>query len=938
LLFGTMNSSPRTDTFLFTDLENSTPLWENHPALMQELAARHDALMRKVIEEHRGRVVKTTGDGFHAAFDAATDGVAAALAGQQAMVGEFWPAETGPLRVRMGLHTGESRPRDGDFYGSEVNRAARVMGLAYGGQVLVSGATARLVRNTLPAEVSLFDLGRHRLKGLASAERVYQVQHPTLPTEFPPLKSLSAYKHNLPVQLSTFVGREREVAEVKRLLQECHLLTLLGPGGTGKTRLMLEVAEEVIGDFTHGVWLVELAPLTDPDLIPERVAAALSIQEQPDRAMSETLVDYLRRKETLLLLDNVEHLIQECAELAQHLLTHCPKLKILVTGREALFIAGETTLQIPSLSLPSGNGDSNLEEIRASEGVQLFVARAQDIHPDFELGPANAATIAEIVRRLDGIPLALELATARLRMLSVEQIAERLDDRFRLLTGGRRTALPRQQTLQAMIDWSWNLLGEKERLLLQRLSVFSGGWTLEAAQAVAGSDQAGYNRLDEYDVFDLLEQLVNKSLVTVNYPVEREARYGTLESIRQYGRDRLFESNEGSIIRNRHADYYGTFAEEAAPHLARSTMLEWTSRIKLELDNLRAVMAWTVDDRPELTLRIGGNLLYYEAHWLTPREGRTWLESAIERTRGLLDEEETKIRRVDFIKALIGLGVINGIQGRTTVALSLAEESIQLARSLGESRHVAYAIALKHFQNPFNMTREDMQELEEAIAISRENSLDAELGLSLMIAGIALDAQGKPELAMPYFQEVAEIYPSVNTRLDSSIFEVQTRLARSQGNLEEVKRDVLSALEGYEALNHRRAIAMGQSAMAHLLRQEGNLEEAEYYYRQSITGWQELGHRSAVAHQIECLAYIAIVRGEYEHAARLLGAAGSARQKLDALSEDPQEIQELTLAKERLAEAIGEKERDKVMAAGKLIDLDSAVEIALRLHLRPDGD
>jgi predicted ATPase/class 3 adenylate cyclase len=925
-----MSSNPRTATFLFTDLENSTPLWENHPALMQELAARHDTLLQEAIEGHRGQVVKTTGDGFHAVFDAATDGVAAALAGQQAIIEESWPIESGPLHVRMGLHTGESRARDGDYYGSDVNRAARVMGLANGGQVLVSEATAALVGNNLPADVSLFDLGRHRLKGLAAAEQIYQIQHPTLPSEFPPLKSLSAYKHNLPVQLSTFVGRQKELADVKRLLKETHLLTLLGPGGTGKTRLMLEVAEEVIGDFPDGVWLVELAPLTDPDLVAERVAAALSLQEQPGRGMLETLVEFLRRKELLLLLDNVEHLVQECAELAQHLLTHCPRLKILVTGREALFIAGETTLQIPSL--PAGNGDSNLEEIRASEGVQLFMARAQDIHPDFELSQANAVTIAEIVRRLDGIPLALELATARLRMLSVEQIAERLDDRFRLLTGGRRTALPRQQTLQAMIDWSWNLLDEKERLLLQRLSVFSGGWTLEAAQAVAGSEPSGEYQFDEYDVFNFLEQLVNKSLVTVNYPVEREARYGMLESIRQYGRDRLFDSDEGSVIRDRHADYFVALAEEAAPHLARSTMLLWTNRITLELDNLRAVLAWTVDNRPDLALRIGGNLLYYEAHWLTPREARSWLESAIDRTRGLLDEdeEETKVRTVDFIKALLGLGVINGIQGRTAVARLLAEESIQLSRSSGESRHVAYAIALKHFQNPFNMTREDMQELEEAIAISRENRLDAELGLSLMIVGIALDAQGKSELAMPHFQEVVEIYPRVNTRLDSSIFEVQARLARSQGNLEEVKRDVLSALEGYEALNHRRAIAMGQSAMAHILRQEGNLEEAEFYYRQSIAGWQELGHRSAVAHQIECLAYIAIARGQHEHAAKLLGAAENARRELNALSEDPQEIQDLALAMEQLAKAMGRKERDKVMAEGSLISLDSAVEIALK--------
>jgi predicted ATPase/class 3 adenylate cyclase len=919
-----MNSNPLTVTFLFTDLENSTPLWESHPELMQELSSRHDALMREAIESHKGQVVKTTGDGFHAVFGVATDGLAAALAGQQAMVKEPWPAKTGPLRVRMGLHTGQSQPRDNDYYGSEVNRAARVMGLASGGQVLISEATAALIRKALPPQVSLSDLGQHRLKGLAAAEQIFQICHPALPYEFPPLKSLSVYKHNLPVQLSTFVGREKELTDVKRLLKETHLLTLLGPGGTGKTRLMLEVAEEVIGDFAHGVWLVELAPLTNPDLIPERVAAALGVQEQPGRAMPETLVDYLRRKETLLLLDNVEHLVRECAELAEHLLIHCPRLKILVTGREALFIAGETTLQIPSLSLPSGSELSTLDEIRASEGVQLFLARAQDIRPDFELSQANAATIAEIVRRLDGIPLALELATARTRLLTVDQIAERLNDRFRLLTGGRRTALPRQQTLQALIDWSWNLLDEKERLLLQRLSVFSGGWSLEAAQTVASD-----NLLDEYEVFNLLEQLVNKSLVTVTYPAAGEARYGMLESIRQYSRDRLFESNEGSALRDRHADYFVAFAEETALHLTRSTILQSTARIKLELDNLRAVLAWTLEERPELALRIGGSLLYYEVHWLTPREARSWLEPAIERTRGLLNEEETKVRTIDFIKALIGLVSANGIQGRYSVAIPLVEEIIELARNSDESRHAAYAIAIKHLAHPFNMTPEEMKELEEAIAIIRERSLDVELVLALVVYGMALDAQGKSDLAMSYFREAVEISRSGDNLFDTFIFFVLTRLAKSQGNFDEVKTDILSTLVDYEALNHRRGVAMGQSAMAHLLREEGNLEEAAIYYRQSIIGWQELGHRTAVAHQLECFAFIAIARGHYAQAARLLGTARETRQQLNALSEDPQEIEELALAMEQLAEAMGEEERDKAMAAGKLIDEDSAVEICL---------
>jgi predicted ATPase/class 3 adenylate cyclase len=920
-----MNSNPGIATFLFTDLESSTPLWENHPELMPELSARHDAIMREAIEVHRGQVVKTTGDGFHAVFESASDGIAAALAGQQAIIAESWPADTGPLRVRMGLHTGESRQREGDYYGAHVNRAARVMGLAYGGQVLISGATAGLVRTALPPQVSLSDLGEHRLRGLTVADRVFQVGHPALQNDFPPLKSLSVTKHNLPLQLTTFVGREKELAEVKRLLEQTQLLTLLGPGGTGKTRLMMEVAEDAIGEFEDGVWMVELAPLTDPGLIPERIAAVLTVQEQPGRAMPDALVDYLRRKELLLLLDNVEHLVHEAAELAEHLLIQCPKLKILVTGREALFIGGEITLQVPSLSLPSGNGSKALEEIGSSEGVQLFVTRVQDIHPGFELSRANADTIAEIVRRLDGIPFALELAASRTRMLSVDQIAERLNDRFRLLTGGRRTALPRQQTLQAMIDWSWNLLDEEERMLLQRLSVFSRGWTIEAAQQVAGADP-----LDEYDVFELLEQLVNKSLVTVKYPVEGEARYGMLESIRQYGRDRLFEAGEGVVLRDRHADYFAAFAEEAGPHLAQSTMLAWLERVTLELDNLGAALTWTVEDRPELALRIGGNLLKHEVQLLTPREAQNWLQPAIDKTRGLLDRGETKIRTADFLKALLGLILTYLWQGRSDIRRSLTQEAIQLARATGESLYLVQAISLKYAQDFFDITPQEVQEIEEAITISRENGFERERALLFGTYAYALYLQGKGELALHYFQEAITIVRKIdNPGLNVAIYSIKSTVAQMQGDLKEAKQFMRQAIMNYEALNHRGGVLSNQSELAHILRREGDIAEAEALYRQSIVGWQEMGQRPAVAHQLECFAIIAISRGNYEHAAKLLGAARSIREQLNATSNDPREIAELALALDQLNEGMGEEERDRAMEEGRLMNLDEAVQVAL---------
>ncbi len=920
-----MSSRPHVTTFLFTDLADSTPLWETHPQLMQRLSARHDALLQGAIEANGGRVVKTTGDGFHAAFESATAGVAAAMAGQQAILAEEWPAETGPLRVRMGLHTGESQERAGDYYGPEVNRAARVMGVAYGGQILVSEATAAFLHTSPPPGITLAPLGEHRLRGLAMPERISQLCHPSLPFEFPPLKSLSTYRHNLPVQVSTFVGRHKELSDVRRLLKETRLLTLLGPGGTGKTRLMLEAAEEVIEAFADGVWLVELAQLTDPDLIAERVAAALTVQEQPGRAMLDSLVDFLRRKELLLLLDNVEHLVRQCADLAENLLNRCAGLKILVTGREALFIAGEVTLQVPSLSLPSIDSEADLEQIRASEGVQLFLTRAQEFRPDFELTADNAGAIAEIVRRLDGIPLALELATARLRMLSVDQIAARLDDRFRLLTGGRRRAMARQQTLQAMIDWSWNLLDAREQLLLRRLSVFSGGWSMEAAQFVAADDQ-----LDEYDVFDLLEQLVSKSLVTVQHPAGGETRYGMLESIRQYGQDRLLESGEGKSLRDRLTDFYVAFAEEAGPHQRRSTMLPWIGRIVTELDNLRAVMAWTLEERPELALRIAGNLIYGEVQWLHPSEARSWLEPAIERARELMADDPAAVRMSDFIKALIGLGATYGWYGRTAEALPFVEEGIDLARRHGEDRHLLYAIGIKHGGLRDFRSEEQLRELEEAIAIGRENGFVMELIYPLGAVAASLFARGKVDEGMPYMEEVLDFARQVDNPFMNAVVQAgQGFVARLRGDLAAAREHTSAALTNYEALNMRRSVATARSELAHIARQVGDLDEAEAQYCQSILGWQELGHAAAVAHQVECFAYIALERGRYAHAARLLGAAAHTRQQKDMLSTAPHEIAEMKQAMERLAEAMGEEERDTALAEARLINLDDAVQLVL---------
>lgn len=912
-------------TFLFTDLENSSSLWEKFPGEMRPALATHDRLLKEAVESYRGRIVKKTGDGLHAVFESPADGVAAALAAQQAIITEAWPSQIGPFRVRMGLHTGESQEREGDYYGPEVNRAARVMSIAHGGQTLLSEVTALLVRTTLPPNAAISDLGFHQLRGLSTPEKIFQLNHPDLPTEFPKLKSLAAFKHNLHRQLSSFIGREKEVADVKRLLKETQLLTLLGPGGTGKTRLMLQVAEEVIEEYPDGVWLVELAPLTDPALIPERVAAALNAQEQPGRRLFDTLPEYLRRKELLLLLDNVEHLVQASAEFTEHLLEHCPKLKILVTGREALFIGGETTLQIPSLSLPREN--QPLAEIAASEGVQLFLERARSVRPDFELTVKNRLPIAEIVRRLDGIPLALELAAARLRMMSVEQIAARLNDRFRLLTGGRRTALPRQQTLEALIDWSWQLLDEKERILLRRLSVFSGGWSLESAERICGFDP-----LDDFDVFDHLDLLTKKSLVTVVYP-DKEPRYRMLESIRQFGQNKLFEAGEGATLRDRHVDYFVDFAAKAEDHLHKSTMLLWMDRIIQELDNIRLVIAWTLDDRPELALRISGALLSAWSFLFHPSEARTWLLSSMEKARLLFDEKPSVVRVEDLIKAHIGMAFVYTFQSDVKGEIASLEEAIRLANEMGDLRHMAFAIALKTFrltQTGAEIGPEWDQEVERALRICEQHGFEVELLWLHLVKFDVLITQGKAEMAMPHLQETFKLAEqNKSPQINAIIFAIQARSALTRGDLSAAGEYFLQSIEQSTVINDQKLALMSRSELSHILRRAGNLEEALPLYRETILNWQELGNLAAVAHQLESFAYMGMARGDSEYAARLLGRAQAHRERFNAPSIDPLEVAEMEEAMTQLAEAMGAEERDRVMAEGAKMSMDEAVTLAL---------
>jgi predicted ATPase/class 3 adenylate cyclase len=533
-----------TVTFLLTDVEGSTALWEEASEAMRAALARHDVLFEDAVRAHGGVHIRPRGEGDSrfAVFSGAPEAVAAGLAIQRAFAAEPWPTPR-PIRVYTGLHTGQAELRDGDYYGSAVNRCARIRGIGHGGQILLSEATAALVPDDLPDGVTLLNLGEHRLKDLTRPERVFQLVSRDLPFEFPLLRSLDVLPNNLPRQLTSFVGREQEMAEVKRLLTATSLLTLVGAGGAGKTRLSLQVAADVLDDYRDGVWLVELAPLTDPVLVPQAVASTLGLPERASHPTVLTLEEHLRPRSLLLILDNCEHLVTACAVLAETLLRACPNLSILATSREGLGIAGETTWRIPSLSLPdvqhfSFGAPDVASALSHYESVRLFIDRALAVAPAFAVTNHNAPAVAQICQHLDGIPLAIELAAVRVKVLAPEQIAARLDDRFRLLTGGSRTALPRQQTLRALVDWSYDLLTGPERILFRRLSVFAGGWLLEASEGICAGDG-----VEELEVLDLLAQLVDKSLVLAEEHVG-EARYGLLETLRQYGTEKLRAAGE----------------------------------------------------------------------------------------------------------------------------------------------------------------------------------------------------------------------------------------------------------------------------------------------------------------------------------------------------------------------------------------------------------
>jgi predicted ATPase/class 3 adenylate cyclase len=926
------NRPSGTVTFLFTDIEGSTQLWEHHRDWMERAHKGHEQIIRDAVARHNGYAYKMIGDAFQIAFATAPDALSAAIEAQRALLelGNYEPetgmVSAGPqsptstqLRVRMALHTGVTDERGDDYVGPALNRVARVLSAGHGGQILLSQTTYDLVSDQLPPNVSVRDLGEHLLRDLVRREHIFQIVAAELPSQFSALRTLSTTPNNLPIQLTSFIGRAHEMAEVKRLLDTTRLLTLIGSGGAGKTRLSLQVAADLLGAqrFSDGAWLIELAPITDAALVPQAIASALDLAEEQNRPLMQTLTNFLRNKNVLFVLDNCEHLIDACARVADALLHACPGVKFLASSREALGIAGEKTFRVPSLSLPDVGSLPSPETMTQYEAIHLFMDRAAAVQSTFRLTPANASAIAQICYRLDGIPLAIELAAARVKALKVEELSARLDDRFRLLTGGSRTAMPRHQTLRAMMDWSYDLLSENERVLLRRLSVFVGGWSLESAEAVVGHDAI----LSDL-VLDLLTSLVDKSLVNVDEQGE-QTRYSMLETVRQYALNKLIESGEAENIRGKHLRYFTRFAEEAEPQFDGTEQARSLNRVETDHDNLRAALDWShqTDEGAELGQRIACALAEF---WVTRgymTEGRSRISLALE------SAPERTTRRANLLSHAANLAYR---QSDYPATRAYAEQALAIFRELNDKRGISEAL----FRLGNTATEEGDYEtaprlFEQALSLKRELKDTKGTARALLNLGWAALRPGNYALATVRLEEALALHRS-NDDKSGTAFALSglAEVAVREQNLEQASRLIEQSLAIRKEIGYKWGIGVSLGTWAWIAMRQLDWDAALVRLRESIRVRREIGDKGGMAWCLERLAEVAIATQDDERAVRIYGAAASLRAAMGSVI-DPVDQPEYERNILQLKARLGEGALAKIWAAGYGMSMEQSIADAL---------
>jgi predicted ATPase/class 3 adenylate cyclase len=868
-----------TVTLLFTDIEGSTRLLQQLGDHYADLLEEYRQLLRAVFQQWNGHEVDTQGDALFVAFVRALDALSAVVDVQRALAAHPWPEGT-TVRVRMGLHTGEPSVTAEGYVGMDVHYAARLMSAGYGGQVLLSQTTRYLVEHDLPEGVSLRNLGEHRLKDVAYSSSIFQLVIAGLLADFPALRTLStrySYLHNLPVMPTSLIGREQEIVAVQQLLHslDVRLLTLTGPGGTGKTRLSIQVAAELSDEFPDGVFFVALAAVSDAELVVPTLAKVLGLQEDGSRPLLESLKEHLQQKQVLLLLDNFEQVMPAALQIDELLLA-CPHIKILVTSRALLHLQTEHVFPVPPLALPDITHLPKSKALEQYASVALFVQRAQAIQPTFQISQSNGRAIAEICVRLDGLPLAIELAAARIRLLPPRALLARLSNSLQVLTGGAQTLPVRQQTLRNTIQWSYDLLDAQEQGLFRRLSVFVGGWSLEAAEVVVHANQEANS--DGPSVLDAIASLLDKSLLLQIEQDGDEPRLNMLETIRSYGRECLVASSEMEATQQAHAAYYLALAEEAEAELGGPQLVAWLDRLEMEHDNLRAALQWFLEQGKaegdedgrdeghaiEMALRLGAAL---ERFWVVRghrSEGRKFLERALIRNKGV----STPVRA----KALIVAARLAFSQSDYERGETLASEGLALFREQGDVRGIALSLDRLGMaawrRGNFAAARSLM---EEDLSLFRKVGDKERVAWSLFTLGLLDRKQGEYAKAQTLFEESLAMQRELGNKrgIAAALNQMAGGLLVTQGDSALGRSLLEEALSLNKEIGDKEGIAVSSSLLAELALSQNDLATARWRAEESLVLYREMEYRKGIAELLSLLARRATVSGDYASARTL---------------------------------------------------------------------
>jgi predicted ATPase/class 3 adenylate cyclase/Tfp pilus assembly protein PilF len=917
MAFGSYASCVETVTFLFTDVEGSTALLRRlGESAYAEVLAAHHAVIRSSLAVADGTEVDTQGDGFFAVFGSPRACAAAVLDMQRALEAQCWPDGV-KVRVRMGVHTGEATLASTGWVGLDVHRAARIAAVAHGGQVVLSEATSAIVKDVLPEGAALTDLGMHRLKDLGRPERLFQLTGPGLAAEFPPLRSLGnpALLNNLPAELTPFIGRDREIDEVRALIRSSRLVTITGAGGAGKTRLALHVAAEMLDGSGDGVWLVELAAVTNEEALAPTICAALRLPVQPGRPVLEVLLDALAMQDILIVLDNCEHLIGGCAKIADAVLRRCPRVQLIATSREPLGIGGESIYRVPSLSLPGPDEPGLLQSFDA---VALFAARARAQGLVLVLDEQTGPLVVSICRRLDGLPLAIELAAARLRSMSLADLHARLDQRFRLLTGGSRTAMERQQTLRAAIGWSYELLTRAEQTLLRRLAVFIDGFDLPAAEAVGG-----FGDVDVFDVTDLLGSLVDKSLVVAEQ-AGPAVRYRLLETIRQYAAEKLAEADheEAAASYAAHCGHYLALAETAASHLAGPEQVQWLLRLDADHANLLSAYE-SAASRPDATavvLRFGVAL---DRYWdMRPRHqgaGVRLLIAALARPDAGADSS--------LFCAALATAAESAILVDLPTASRLAEQALGIARELDDDSLLTRALVARAYVPAYTANASDGQPFaQEAVERARRVG-DDRLLVHCLLAYLFSTSFGDPAQSDRLFAEaVACAQRSGDQRALSALHNMAAFRAVADHDIPRSRVHIEEALRLAEGFGEESATLTFNFGMQFF--EEGDYAGARSYIEQSLRTNRRNGDYYAMGYSLMGLGAVASEQANWSRAAQLHAAADALMRRV-AADWNMLGSRYRRDSLDRVRANLGEEQSDRAYSEGLALSLEQAIHLAL---------